>query len=118
MSINFTLRTHGDALERAYSDFLAERLPSYERIWQDFIGNDGNAQLPELPSLSTALQLRRVQISQFTYSAIESVVLARRSLESIRRTLDSSEDAGLTVDRLLDLSDRYVFFLRSHGAPA
>lgn len=84
--MGFSIKVHGDILEREYYDFIQQYVPAYELIWKIYIGNDGQNQMIEIPSLSSKEKERRYFFSQYHYTALESLVLMditkKRILES------------------------------------
>lgn len=65
---------HGDVLEQAYNELLLGKLPAYVEIWSRFIGNDGTANLIEIPNLDDQETKKREIFSQYHYSAFESLI--------------------------------------------
>jgi hypothetical protein len=110
-----TLGAHGDPVEREYSKFLDERLPSYAKLWSYFVGNDGNSQLMPVP-LNDEHSTLRHQVNQFTYSCIESAIVARRC--EARATAIAASYAHkhkLAADEYLDLSEALFSYYTQLG---
>ena len=38
----YTLKEHGDSLEKQAAEFVNVHLPFYEKVWACYIGNQGN----------------------------------------------------------------------------
>ncbi len=68
---------HGDVLEKAYHDVLLGKLPAYIEIWNRYLGNDGTANLIEIPNLDEQEKKDREIFAQYHYSSFESLVCMR-----------------------------------------
>jgi len=100
-----TLAHHGDPIEREYSEFLDARLPSYGILWSHFVGNNGKSEVIPL-SLSEEHQALRHEVNQFTYSAIESAIVAQRCQAKVSTFVESySQKHHLSGNEYLDLSE-------------
>jgi hypothetical protein len=111
-----TLSIGGDPLERAYASFLNERLPSYERIWSHFIGNDGQSEMPTVPGLSDELDRMRQKVNQFSYSAMESALGASRCRDQVEAIVSrTASEEALSAHDFLDLSTQLLAFYAHLG---
>lgn len=65
---------NGDYLEVHFKDFIRTKIPSYEKIWGNFIGNDGNANMLPAEQLSESEQQKRISLSEHLYTCLESLI--------------------------------------------
>jgi hypothetical protein len=79
--MRFDLEHDGDALERAHAQWIRERIPAYAEIWTEFIGNDGKCQLPLQDQLPADVAKKRLAVAHRNYTALESVLGAKRIVE-------------------------------------
>lgn len=89
----FDIQSQGDFIEKQYADFIRERLSGYEKIWSEYIGNDGNNKLPNIAGLSEADIEKRTFFSQYHYTCLESIICM---LQNIR------EAEGIKIPNLTD----------------
>jgi len=73
---------HGDRLEREYADFIKEKLPVYELIWQRYIGHDGRGHYLSLPNLAPEQKEKRDKFCQYHYTCLESAVCLLNIVET------------------------------------
>ncbi len=83
----------GDAFEKENADWLREKLPTYEKLWSEFIGNDGTAHPLEIENLAEDLKSARRQFYQAHYS----MALSARRFDSLLEELDELAAAEATV---------------------
>lgn len=101
------LRINGDPIERMHADFVFERLPSYDRIWSDLIGNDGSSRLPLRDDFNPETNARRQRTSQYIYTALISVLCARQITQGI--------PSASTLPAYLDSINQLVAFYAHLG---
>lgn len=107
-----SLEMNGDPIERTNFPFLGRTFPSYVRIWETFIGNDGLSELPVLQGVDPAdLQLRS-KVNQWSYTAVESAIVAERCATSLYNIWDQFKPTdSLSVDAYVTLSaDLFAFY--------
>jgi hypothetical protein len=76
----------GDQFERENADWIRYKLPTYEILWREFIGNDGNAHPLEMSGLSEEQTPARKRFYQAHYSMAQStkkIVEIVNSLEDV-----------------------------------
>lgn len=110
----FSLRRDGDPLERTFAPFIESRLPNYVRLWETFIGNDGNSQLPGQSKLASDVATLRSETAHYTYTALESAVAAYRIQETSLVVIPPLLEAG-AVETLLDATTSLVAFFAHIG---
>jgi hypothetical protein len=96
------LRSDGDPIERAYIELIERRLPWYERLWSDLIGNDGTSNLAFRKQFPKELNDQRQYTSQYIYTALVCVICAER----IAQTAPKSS----TLPEYLDAINQLVAF--------
>lgn len=62
----------GDAFECGCAEWIRAKLPSYEKIWQDFIGHDGKGHPLPIEGLNDVDENRRRRFYQAHYSFAQS----------------------------------------------
>jgi hypothetical protein len=82
MTYEYSVRNHGDLLERTECEFIESQLPAYEEIWKCFIGHQGNGRMAEIKNISEALNEKRVRFAQHHYTVLESLVLMREIVDA------------------------------------
>ena len=65
---------HGDWLEREEFTFINGQLYNYKQIWQIFIGNNGENQVAEIPSLDDEKKKFRINYAEHQYTVFESLI--------------------------------------------
>ena len=103
------IAVHGDILEKNYALFIRAYIPAYEQIWMRYIGNDGTAQMMNLPALTEEENKRRKLFSQYHYSLLESSVCLKRIVETKLFFLPE------TLDEYLDLTSLFLSFQAHTG---
>lgn len=87
-----TLETNGDGFERAEVSWIRSRLPSYELVWQKFIGNDGsNTPLPLDGLTDEQAEARRLFYQSHYSLAVYSYLFdqhANDALASLRASIE------------------------------
>lgn len=81
MTYEYSVRNHGDLLERKECYFIESHLPAYEEIWKRYIGHQGNGRMAEMKNISEALNEQRAQFAQHHYTVLESLVLMREIVD-------------------------------------
>lgn len=78
--MNYTLKDHGDSLEKQAANFVNLHLPFYEKIWTCYIGNQGNntkALIENYPDND-----KRQKFWERCYTVLESAYLSFCMIES------------------------------------
>lgn len=103
------LNTNGDALERAYSDFITTHIPYYENIWSIFIGNDGTAHLAPMENETSDIREKRQNIGEINYSILESLI----SMYKINKKYQSLKISD--IHHIVEANDDLILFLTRIG---
>src|SRR5262245_40529486 len=69
------LKSDGDLIERQFAERVGEVLPSYARIWAEYIGNDGQAHALPMPGANGESLKSREEHWQRLYTIFESLAL-------------------------------------------
>lgn len=69
------LKTDGDVVERQFADRIHDVIPSYARIWAEYVGNDGSAKALPMSGAGDAATDSRAMCWQRLYTIFESLVL-------------------------------------------
>ena len=78
--MKYTIREHGDLLEKEAASFIESQFPNYEKVWQIYVGHTGNgtkAELPNYPHEET-----RTKFAENSYTVLESSFSIYRILET------------------------------------
>lgn len=90
-----TLKDYGDAIEKDYAVFIESRLPGYYKIWQTYVGHDGNGHPLKIDGISEEDEGKRNRFVQYHYTALESIVSMLDILNTLSQlgivSLDSEE---------------------------
>ena len=70
--MDWSLKKHGDSLERAASIFVSKHLPFYEKIWALFIGHRGDGTMANMKNISPQLEKKRKAFAEHHYTVLES----------------------------------------------
>jgi hypothetical protein len=76
----YTVAAHGDAIEQDGASFIEWQFPNYEKVWQTYIGNCGNATMAPLPGYPD--DTKRTSFAEHSYSLYESCFMIQRLLKS------------------------------------
>jgi len=79
------LKSDGDFLEQCVADQVREVIPSYARIWAEYVGNDGNANALPMVGASEAAEKSRTRCWQRLYTILESLSLCWDIEEELHR---------------------------------
>jgi hypothetical protein len=69
------LKSHGDFLERQFADRIRKVIPSYARIWAEYVGNDGSENALPMPKADDVARESRTRNWQRLYTVLESLAL-------------------------------------------
>lgn len=106
----FEIDKHGDKLEQKYANFIIEQLSGYNKIWSNFIGNDGTSHMPEINELGDDEKKKRVMFSQYHYTCLESLVCLygiNENRENICQVNLSNADG---IFKYVNLMNAYIAF--------
>jgi len=112
----WTLEEHGDFLERQFSQFILEKIPTYSQIWCMYIGNDGTAHAAEMiehrgegfRKISEIEQQRRINYSEYQYTLLESLLLLDHLLKKDYHIRENFHD-------YFDLQNNFLAFHANSG---
>jgi hypothetical protein len=76
----YTIKEHGDLLEKEAVSFIEQRLTNYEMVWQIYIGNTGNAKKASLPNYP--YEDKRTNFAENSYTVLESAFIIHKILET------------------------------------
>jgi hypothetical protein len=79
------LKSDGDFLERHLADRIHELIPSYARIWTEFVGNDGGASALPMIGAGQEAEQSRSKHWQRLYTILESLGLCWHIEEELHR---------------------------------
>jgi hypothetical protein len=79
------LKSDGDFLEQHVADRVRQVIPSYARIWAEYVGNDGNANALPMVGASEAAEKSRESCWQRLYTTLESLSLCWDIEEELQR---------------------------------
>lgn len=105
--MEFDISKHGDNLEREYCAFIKTYLPSYEQIWERYIGNDGTNKMIDIPNLTGDEKKDREFFSQYHYTILESSACLQLLLDQLTSFRVNSERR---VSSLLELNNLIISF--------
>jgi hypothetical protein len=109
--VKYNIKNHGDLLEKTYSTFITDYFPTYEKVWQIYIGNIGNDTKAEIPGYTSEREKSRQAFSEHTYTILQSLVSIHKLLE--KRSFHIS--ASLELDEKLSLHDNILLFFTHIG---
>jgi hypothetical protein len=95
-----SLQSHGDVLERTYSEFITINFPSYSQIWSEYIGNDGSATLLPATGLNQKEQSDREYFSQYHYTIAESMICMQEIIDQINKLEIKEVKSYLSINNL------------------
>lgn len=102
---------NGDFFEAPNAEWIRHNLPSYEKIWQDFIGHDGNGTPLQLAGISTEKENRRKKFYQAHYSfAISAYRIDKLFLEAEKHI-----EPVIGIDKFWPYYDRFFLFMAYIG---
>lgn len=106
----FDIKKHGDLLEKVYSDFIQSRLSGYNKIWSNFIGNDGTSKMPEIEKLNEKEQEKRKHFSQYHYTCLESIICLYEIVQEADNLSRISFADVSDIKKYMDLMNKYIAF--------
>ncbi len=106
----------GDPFEKAQAEWLRANLPGnrglgYEKVWQDFIGNNGMSVPLGLDALDEKTQALRQKFVEGHYS----MALAAFLFDQVARRMAAIEGKRTTVEEYLRDIDNYSSFINHLG---
>ena len=104
--MKYTLRNNGDALEKAYADFINDNFKTYELVWQNYIGNDGNNLIAPINGYASERNKKRKEFSEHTYTILQSIILLKRLVENY----EGRDKSIKTIEDILDFQDLLMLF--------
>ncbi len=101
--MKYTVKEHGDRLEKTAAEFITNYIPSYELIWQIFIGHKGNGIIADMLNINTEDNITRVRFAQHHYTILESLYLMHLIAEdeSIVKPIVSFEEYRKTLNQIM-----------------
>lgn len=99
----------GDAFEVSHANWLRAKLPHYEAIWADFIGNDGRAHPLPIPGLDDDKEARRRRFYQAHYTIAQRCLSIDESMQRGAETLGAvgdADDVGKEFDLLFEFMSK------------
>jgi hypothetical protein len=93
----------GDWLEQKAADFIISSIPAYEIIWQNFIGNIGNATMAEIKGISHDDEKMRKDFSEHHYTILESLYFMQLIIDDETKTkeVNSFEDYRRVINQIM-----------------
>lgn len=76
--MNWTLRKHGESLEKAAASFVRKLIPHYQKIWASFVGHKGDGTMADAIIISEAHNLIRKKFGEHHYTVLESAFFMYR----------------------------------------
>lgn len=76
----YTVKDHGDIVEKAAAQLIGEKFPNYELVWQTYVGNKGNNTIAELPNYPN--EGKRKDFAEHSYTVLESAFIINQILSS------------------------------------
>ena len=80
------IRDYGDLLEKHFADKIELHIPSYARIWAEYIGNDGIARALSMQGATESAVKSRQKNWQLIYTLFESLAFCWDIQESLSHT--------------------------------
>jgi hypothetical protein len=109
--MKYTLNNNGDALEKAYSNFINDNFKTYELVWQNYIGNYGNNIIAPIKGYDIERNKKRKEFSEHTYTILQSIILLMRLVENYEKQDKSIK----TIEDILDFQDLLMLFFGHVG---
>jgi hypothetical protein len=110
--MKWNLRSHGDLLEFYAADFVASRIPAYERTWAIYIGHDGKGHPSDLIDnqgrvlgKESSEWRKREEFAQYHYTALEALYSLSKldNLNTVGGAYPHYNNSFLTVNNNLIL---------------
>lgn len=94
----------GDALEQNYFEFINDKLPTYEKIWGSYIGNNGHNNMIQVEVLPPKDNIKRQHLSEYLYTCLESIIC----MKEITRLNFNFEQ--LSIEKYLSILNNQMAF--------
>jgi len=78
--MKYSLRAHGDLLERNVADFVAQYFPYYESVWSMYIGHNGQGNMAAM--LEYPDPEKRTKFAENSYTVLQSAAIIQDILDS------------------------------------
>jgi hypothetical protein len=78
--MEYSIKQHGDWLEREAEEFIQQWFPHYEAVWKCYIGNDGFERMGRIPNYPD--ENKRMNFAENSYTALESAFLIHDIIKS------------------------------------
>lgn len=106
--MTYSIKEHGDLLEKEATHFIREKFINYESVWQIYIGNTGNAIKAPLPNYP--YEEKRTNFAEHSYTVLESSFIISKILESkiFEKSITSFKD-------YLDFNNSFISFFAHLG---
>ncbi len=79
--MKWTLKDHGESLEKEASSFVSTHISFYEKIWASFIGHQGYGVIAQTEDISEENEKIRKSFAEHHYSVLESFYFMYRLAE-------------------------------------
>jgi hypothetical protein len=101
--MEYSVKNHGDWLEKQASEFINKNLPAYELIWKNFIGHQGNGHIAEMLNISPDEDSLRINFSQHHYTILESLYFMQCIVDdiSITNKVNSFDEYRRIIDQIM-----------------
>lgn len=109
--MRYTLLIHGDLLEKTFEKFIKDHIPTYELVWQNYIGNNGNNLIAPINGYDSERNKKRKEFSEHTYTILQSIILLKRLVESY----EGRDKSIKTIEDILDFQDLLMLFFGHVG---
>lgn len=106
--MTYSIKEHGDLLEKEAASFITEKFINYELVWQIYIGNTGNAVKAKLPNYPN--EDKRTNFAEHSYTVLESSFIIYKILESkiFEKSINNFND-------YLDFNNSFISFFAHLG---
>lgn len=78
--MEYSIKLHGDPLEKQAAQFIYQYLPNYENIWKKYIGNIGNNTMAKITNYE--FDKRRQDFWELCYTILESAYINYNTVKS------------------------------------
>jgi len=78
------LKSYGDLVEQHYADRINAAIPSYAKIWAEYVGNDGTAHALPMPNADEQTVTSRDKYAERAYTLLESLALCWTIKDQLR----------------------------------
>ncbi|HMG69220.1 MAG TPA: hypothetical protein VK588_16090 [Chitinophagaceae bacterium] len=78
--MKYSLKEHGDFLERNATDFVMQYLPFYESVWSLYVGHNGKGVMPDMHGYP--VPEKRINFAENSYTVLQSAVIIKDILDS------------------------------------